>query len=169
MLRLRAQASAIDKNFFLIEKTSIHFIIHCYTKQNKGFQQYPFTFFDSLYHNPAFRVVGKAGGEGDAVVGGGLEIAPIGVGNDSYRLHRIGTGAVDRGVGNGIALLQILDGPDHILSAPVVAAHGYISIPGGGGAVVPQALFHALGVSPSQTFMLMFREGIFTVPIWPSL
>ncbi len=41
MLRQSTHASARDNNFFLIEKTSIHFIIHCYTKQNKGFQQYP--------------------------------------------------------------------------------------------------------------------------------
>ena len=35
--------------------------------------------------------------------------------------------------------------------------------------ICPSPFFMLSAVSPSQTFMLMFREGIFTVPIWPSL
>ena len=53
----------------------------------------------------ALRVVSQAGGEGDAVVGGGLEIAPVGIGDDLHSRDLIGTGAVDGGVGDGIALL----------------------------------------------------------------
>ena len=47
--------STMDKNFFLIEKTSIHVIIHRYTKRNRGFQQNPFTFFRPPGRQPGFR------------------------------------------------------------------------------------------------------------------
>ena len=88
-------------------------------KHAEVFQQIFLLFFDSLYHNPAFGVVCQTGGDGDTVVGGGLEIAPIGVGNDLHCLHRIAPGAIDGGVGDDVALLQILDGADDISQAEV--------------------------------------------------
>ena len=134
----------MDKNFCLIVKTSLSVIL-LFTKIRRGFQQQVLLFFDSLHQHPALRVVSQAGGEGNAVVCGGLEIAPIGIGDDLHGSDLIGTGAVDRSIGDDIALLQILDGADDILAAPVVAAHRNISVPGRGGTVMPQALFHALG------------------------
>lgn len=75
------------------------------------FQQPVLLFFKRLYHDPTFRMVSQTGGDSDAVVGGGLEVAPVGVGNNLYRLDRIGTGTVDGSVGDGIAPLQVLMEP----------------------------------------------------------
>ena len=88
-------------------------------------------------------MVSQAGDEGNAVVRGGLEITPVSVGDNLYRLNRIGTGPIDGGVGDSIASLQVLDGADSVLGPPVMAARSDIAVPGGGGAIVPQALFHA--------------------------
>ena len=87
-------------------------------------------------------MVGQAGGKGDAVVGGGLEVAPIGVGDDLYRLNRIGPGAIDGGIGDGIAPLQVFDGADGVLGSAIVPTRPDIAIPGGGRAVVAQTLLH---------------------------
>ena len=99
-------------------------------KHAEVFQQVRLLFFYCLDHDPAFGMVCQTGGEGDAVVGGGLEVAPVGVGDDLNLCDRIGPGAVDGGVGDGVALLQILDGADDIFAAPVVAAEAGVSVTG---------------------------------------
>ena len=65
-------------------------------------------------------LVGQAGGQRDAVVACGLQIAPVVAGDDLHRNNGIGAGAMDGGIGDKVALLHILNGPDHILGSPVV-------------------------------------------------
>lgn len=71
---------------------------------------------NSLHHDPPLRVVLQAGCNGDAVVRRPLEIAPVVVGDDLHQGHRVGSGAVDGGVGDGVASHQVLDGTDVVLS-----------------------------------------------------
>ena len=80
--------------------------------------------------NSFFGMIGKACGQRDAVVAGGLQPAPVVAGNDLYRNNGIGAGAVDGGIGDEIAFFHILDCTDYILGTPVMPAAPYIPIPG---------------------------------------
>ena len=65
-------------------------------------------------------MISQAGGEGDPVVRGGLEVAPVRVGDDLHHRDCVGPGAVDGGVGDGIALLQVLDRTNGVLGSTIV-------------------------------------------------
>lgn len=86
----------------------------------KFFLQAALLHLNGLDADTALRVVFQTGGDGDAVVGGALEVAPVVVGDGLHGGHLIGAGAVHGGVGDGVAGCQILDCPDVILGAPVV-------------------------------------------------
>ena len=72
-------------------------------------------------------MIGQAGGQRDAVVACRLQTAPVVAGDDLHRNDGVGAGPVDRGIGDQIALLHVLDVADHILGAPVVPAHSDIA------------------------------------------
>ncbi len=55
-------------------------------------------FLNSLNANSFFRLIGQAGGQRDPVVSGGLEIAPVRVGNGLDEDNGVRPGAVDRGI-----------------------------------------------------------------------
>ena len=101
------------------------------------------TFLHSLHTNSFCGLVFQAGGNGDAVVGGALKIAPICVGDGLHHGDLIGSGAVDGGIGDDIARLEIFDGTDIVPGPSIVATHSDVSLPAGGGAVVAHPLGHA--------------------------
>ena len=87
-------------------------------------------------------LVGKTGRDGDAVVSGRLQIAPVGIRDRLYQNDRIGSCSVNRRIGNGIADLQISDAANIVFRATVMPADADVAVPSGGGAIVSQSLCH---------------------------
>ena len=118
-------------------------------RQKNNFAQKPCTarvstaYLYCLNAHPFARSVSRAGGDGDAVISGRLQITPVGIRDRLYQNDRIGSCSVDRRIGNGIADLQISDAANIVFRAAVMPADADVAVPSGGGAIVSQSLCHS--------------------------
>ena len=99
--------------------------------------------FQGLDTNSFAGLIGKAGSQCDPVIGSCLQIGPVCIGDGADKRNVVCSGAVDCGIGDGIANLQVLNVTDHLLGTSVMAADAHIAVPGRSGAVMAQSLCHA--------------------------
>lgn len=75
---------------------------------------------DTLHHPAAAGIPGYTGDECDAVIRSGIQVAPVIVLNGGNCLYSVGPFTDRSLIDDFIAALQILDGADLILGAPVM-------------------------------------------------